>query len=231
MVREHMSSQFHAELGEIRALLLEMGGEVELMTVNAVRSLVERDSTLAEKTIARGKTINALEVAIDRKCLQLLARRQPAARDLRFVTLALKIVTDLERIGDHGARIAEHALVLNRELPLEPYLGLPLLAGNANSAVRHALDAFVNANTELAEKVCRDDFQIDRLNEQLQRELLSFMVNDASAVPRAMRMNSVAKFLERIADHDTNIAEMVIFMVEGKDIRHAAPLDPAGCHY
>jgi len=221
MTREHVSSQFHAELAEIRTLLLEMGGEVEHMILNSVHSLVTRDCTLAEKTIAREGVIEFLELAIDQKCVTLLARRQPAARDLRFVTLALKIVTDLERIGDHSARIAEHALALNRELPLKHSADLPQLAESANRAVRQALDAFVRADTTLAAKVCREDCQVDQLNEQLERDLLALMVEDASSVPRAVRVNSIAKYLERIADHATNIAEMVIFMVEGKDIRHA----------
>lgn len=226
MVKEHLSSVFHAQLGEVRSLLLEMGGEVEKMIVDSVRALVNRDSALAEKVIARDRLVNSMELRIDEKCLTLLARRQPAARDLRFVTLALKIVTDLERIGDHSARIADHALALNQEAPVKPYIDLPLLAETANSVLRRALDAFVMGNTDLAAKVCREDSQVDLLNEQLQAELLIFMVEEPTAIPRAMRINAVARYLERIADHATNIAEMVIFMVEGRDVRHAFPAEP-----
>jgi phosphate transport system protein len=227
MALQHLRCQFDEELGEIRDLLLKMGGEVEQMIIDSVRSLVERNSAVAQKTMARDRVVNDLEVEIDRKCLHLLARRQPAARDLRFITLALKIVTDLERIGDHSARIAEHAIALNREVPITPYIDLPLLGETVSNALRLALDAFVGANTDLAKEVCQDDRKVDALNEQLQRKLLTFMQEDTSMVPRAMRINSIASYLERIADHATNIAEMVIFMVAGKDIRHAVQAVPA----
>lgn len=222
MGREHLSSQFHVELAEIRSLLLAMGGKVEQMMVDAIRSLVARDCPLAENTIAQGLHITSLEREIDGKCLLLLARRQPAARDLRFVTLSLKIVTDLERIGHQCASIAAQALVLSQEVPLKPYVDLPLLAETANYSLKRALDAFVCGNAELAAKVCSDDGQVDALSEQIQRGLLTFIMENPHAVPRALRINSVSKHLERIADHATNIAEMVIFMVEGKDVRRGA---------
>jgi len=222
MMKVHMSSQFDAELNEIRARLLEMGGKVEMMIANAMKSLVDRDSELAEQTIASDAVVNAMEIEIDQKCLHILARRQPAARDLRFVTLALKIVTDLERIGDQCASIAKHALELNREAQLKPYIDLPRMAEAAHDAVRDALDAFVSGDAPAAVRVCQEDHLVDELNEQLQRELLTFMMENPATVGRAMRINSVSKYLERIADHATNIAEMVIFMVEGKDIRHLA---------
>jgi phosphate transport system protein len=221
MGKEHTSSQFEAELSEVRARLLEMGGKVELMIANSMKSLVERDSELAEQTIAFDHEINAMEMEIDEKCLHILARRQPAARDLRFVTLALKIVTDLERIGDQCASIAKHAVELNREAQLKPYIDLPRMADAANNAVREALDAFVRGDAPKAARVCQDDGIVDELNEQLQRELLTFMMEDPATIGRAMRINSISKYLERIADHATNIAEMVVFMVEGKDIRHS----------
>lgn len=221
MGKEHMSSQFDAELNGIRARLLEMGGKVELMIANSIRSLMERDSALAERTIAFDAEINAMEIEIDQKCLHILARRQPAAKDLRFVALALKIVTDLERIGDQCSGIAKQALELNREAQLKPYIDLPRMADAANNAVREALDAFVRGDAPTAAKVCRDDRFVDELNEQLQRELLTFMMEDPATIGRAMRITSVSKLLERIADHATNIAEMVIFMVEGRDVRHS----------
>ena len=221
MGKEHMSSQFDAELGEIRMRLLEMGGKVELMIANSVKSLVERDSALAERTIALDAEINRMEVEIDQKCLHLLALRQPAARDLRFVTLALKIVTDLERIGDQCTSISKQALQLNREPQLKPYIDLPRMADAASNAVKDALDAFVRADVATAVRICSDDKLVDELNDQLQRELLTFMMEDSSTIERAMRITSISKFLERIADHATNIAEMVIFMVEGRDVRHS----------
>ncbi|KAF0221503.1 MAG: phosphate transport system [Geobacteraceae bacterium] len=220
MEREHFSKKYDEELNEIREKLLEMGGKVEVMIANAMKALVERDSELAEKTIKFDHVINHLEVEIDEKCLQVLAKRQPAARDLRFITLALKIVTDLERIGDQCRNIAMRARELNEEPPLKPYIDLPRMAGAASVMVKEALDAFVRGDDTLAIKVCKDDQQVDDLNEQIQRELLTFMMGDPATISRAMKVNHIAKCLERIADHATNVAEMVIFMVKGKDIRH-----------
>jgi len=220
MEREHFSRLFDAELNEIREKLLEMGGKVELMIANALLSLVERNSELAEETIAFDHEINRLEMEIDEKCLEVLARRQPAARDLRFITLALKIVTDLERIGDQCANIAKRVKELNLEPALKPYIDLPRMAQAASTMVKEALDAFVRGDEALAIKVCEDDQVVDDLNEQIQRELLTFMMGDPSTISRAIRINHVSKCLERIADHATNVAEMVIFMVKGKDIRH-----------
>lgn len=220
MEREHYSKQYDAELNEIRSKLLEMGGKVEVMINDALKSLVERDSTLADRVIAFDHEINRLEMEIDERCLQVLARRQPAARDLRFLTLALKIVTDLERIGDQCRNIGKRAKELNEEPPLKPYIDLPRMAQWAGVMVKEALDAFVGGDDQLALKVCGDDQFVDDLNEQIQRELLTFMLSDPTTIARAIKVNAIAKCLERIADHATNVAEMVIFMVKGKDIRH-----------
>jgi phosphate transport system protein len=190
------------------------------MLTDAMKSLVERDTPLAERTIAFDHEINHLEVEIDEKCLQVLATRQPAARDLRFLTLALKIVTDLERIGDQCAAIAKRARELNEEPPLKPYIDLPRMANWTAAMVKEALDAFVRGDEALALKVCRDDQFVDDLNEQIQRELLTFMMGEPSTISRAIKINYISKCIERIADHATNVAEMVIFMVKGKDIRH-----------
>jgi phosphate transport system protein len=222
MEREHIVKQYDIELSEIREQLLEMGGKVELMISDAMKSLVERDTPLAVATIEYDHQINHMEVEIDEKCLHVLARRQPAARDLRFITLALKIVTDLERIGDQCRNIAKHTLHLNKEPALKPYIDLPRMAVAAATMVREALDAFVRGDVELALKVCGDDAFVDQLNSQIQRELLTYMMADPTTITRAIRVNSVAKCLERVADHATNVAEMVIFMVKGKDIRHTA---------
>jgi phosphate transport system protein len=220
MEREHLSRQYDAELKDIREKLLQMGGKVEVMIANAMKSLVDRDSALAEQTIEFDHQINHLEVEIDEKCLQVLATRQPTGRDLRFLTLALKIVTDLERIGDQCSAIARRALELNREPPLKPYIDLPRMANWTGVMVKEALDAFVRGDSELAIKVCKDDQFVDDLNEQIQRELLTFMMEDPETISRAIKINYISKCLERIADHTTNVAEMVIFMVKGKDIRH-----------
>jgi phosphate transport system protein len=220
MEREHFSKQYDAELKHIREKLLEMGGKVELMINDALKALVERDSTLADRVIVYDHEINRLEMLIDEKCLEVLALRQPAARDLRFITLALKIVTDLERIGDQCRNIGKRVKELNEEPRLKPYIDLPRMAHWAGIMVKEALDAFVRGDDELALKVCRDDDFVDNLNEQIQRELLTFMIEDSSTISRAIKINSISKCLERIADHATNVAEMVIFMVKGKDIRH-----------
>ena len=220
MQREHISAVFDAELNDLKQSILVMGGKVELMIANSVKSLVERDTQLAERTIAMDHEVNTAEVSIDERCKELLALRQPAARDLRFITIALKIVTDLERMGDQCANIAKRARELNEEPPLKPYIDIPRMAHWSEVMVKEALDAFVRGDAELAVKVCKDDSFVDDLNIQIQRELLTFMIEDPSTISRAMKLNYISKSLERIADHATNIAEMVIFMVKGKDIRH-----------
>lgn len=220
MEREHISAIFDSELDELRTMLLAMGGKVEMMISGSVKALVDRNTPLAERIIAMDHEVNHLEVTIDEKCLELLALRQPIARDLRFITLALKIVTDLERIGDKCANIAKRSRELNTELPLKPYIDIPRMAHWTEVMVKEALDAFVRSDADLAEKVCKDDTFVDEINDQIQRELLTFMIEDPNTISRSMKLNYVAKSLERIADHATNIAEMVIFMVKGKDIRH-----------
>ncbi len=220
MEREHISAIFDQELNDLRTRILAMGGKVEMMISESVSSLVNRDSALAERIIALDHEINTLEVTVDEKCLELLALRQPAGRDLRFITLALKIVTDLERIGDQCANIAKRARELNDEPPLKPYIDIPRMAHWTETMLKEALDAFVRGDDELAIKVCKDDSFVDELNMQIQRELLTFMIEDPATISRALKLNYISKYLERIADHATNIAEMVIFMVKGKDIRH-----------
>lgn len=221
-MKEHLSSQLDNNLGEIRLRLLEMGGKVELMIAESVKALVERDSALAERIISMDIEVNRMEVDLDEKCLHLLALRQPTAKDLRFVTMALKTVIDLERIGDQCVNIARQAIELNREPQLKPYIDLPRMAEAATNAVKSALDAFVHGNSRAALAVCNDDTAIDELNNQLQRELVTFMMEDPMTIERAMRITSISKFLERIADHATNVAEMVVFMVDGIDIRHSS---------
>ncbi len=211
------------ELEQLKDRLLRMGALVESQVSDAIRALVERDSDLARKTIAGDHRVNALDVEIDEGCLNILALRQPAARDLRFVTTAMKITTDLERIGDMAEDICERAIELNEEPQLKPYIDLPRMADDAQRMVREALDAFVRRDAALARRVCASDDEVDRLNEQIFRELLSFMAEDPTTITRAIRITFVSKYVERIADHATNIAEMVIFLVEGKIIRHTGP--------
>jgi phosphate transport system protein len=217
---DHLVTQFDTDLNEIRAKLLEMGGKVEKMIHNAMKALVERNTELATSTIEFDHEINRLEVEIDERCLEILVRRQPAARDLRFITMAMKIDTDLERIGDKCRNIAKRARELNDLPPLKPYLDLPRMADLAVAMVTDALEAFVRWDDQLAYKVCCRDDEMNLLNELVQRELLTIMIEDTSTITRAIKINAIARHLERIADHATNVAEMVIFMVKGKDVRH-----------
>lgn len=220
MEYERISTIFDVELAELKQSILVMGGKVELMIANSVKSLENRDTPLAERTIAMDHEINAAEVAIDERCLELLALRQPAARDLRFITIVLKIVTDLERMGDKCASIAKRARELNEEPPLTPYVTIPHMAQWAGQMVKEALDAFVNYDSELAIKVCKDDKYINELNNKIQREMLTHMMENPANIPQVLKIIQISKSLDRISDHATNIAEMVIFMVKGKDIRH-----------
>jgi len=217
---EHTDKRFEEDLKKLREDILTMGGLVEDQIQKAVRSLVDRDSPLAETIIQRDHEVNRLDVEIDDLCIRLLALHQPAARDLRFITTALKITTDLERIGDMAVNVCERALELNREPQLKPYIDIPRMAQISQRMIRESLDAFVREDTDLALKVCKDDQQVDDLNSQIFREVISFMIEDPHTINRAMKISSISKYLERIADHATNIAEMVIFMVKGKSIRH-----------
>jgi phosphate transport system protein len=219
-VTAHIDRQYEEELAELRHRILEMGGLVERQIADAVQALIGKDAVLAEATIRKDHAVNRLDVEIDELCIRLLALRQPAARDLRFITTALKITTDLERIGDRAASIAERTLELVTEPQLKPYVDIPRMAEIASQMLRNSLDAFVRNDAELALEVCRNDDTVDNLNGQIFRELVSFMIEDPSVISRAMRILFVSKYLERIADHATNIAEMVIFMVKGKSIRH-----------
>jgi phosphate transport system protein len=222
----HTDRKYEEELSELRRCILEMGGLVEKQIARAVKALTARDRVLAEATIRRDHAVNRLDVEIDDLCIRLLALRQPAARDLRFITTALKITTDLERIGDMAVNISERALELANAPVLKPYIDVPRMAEIASRMLRESLDAFVREDTALALDVCRGDDAVDGLNEQIFRELLSFMIEDPQTITRAMGVLFVSKYLERIADHATNIAEMVIFMVKGKSIRHVDELPP-----
>ena len=217
---QHTDRSFESQLQQLRNAILEMGGLVEDQIAQAVRALVERDAALAKTIIDRDPTVNRHDVEIDDLCLKLLALHQPAARDLRLITTALKVTTDLERIGDLATSICERELELQSDVPLTPYIDLPRMATLARDMLHRALDAFVREDVDLALAVCAADDEIDLLHEQLFRELLSLMTSDPATISRAMRLLFVSKSLERVADHSTNIAEAVIFMAKGKSIRH-----------
>jgi phosphate transport system protein len=222
-----MLRHFDEELAALKEQILRMGGLVEQQVHGAIRGLIERDAVLARTIIENDRLVNTLDVEVDENCLRLLALQQPTARDLRFVTTAMKISSELERISDLAENIAERAIELNEEPQLKPYIDIPRLANWTIRMLKDSLDAFVNYDAALARKVCSDDDFVDDLTEQLFRELLSFMLENPKTITRAIRLTFIGKYLERIADHATNIAELVVYLVEGKIIRHTVP-QPAG---
>lgn len=211
---------FDEELRSLKERVLRIGSLVEAAIRNSVKSLVERNSDLARKVIENDHKINAFDVEIDEECIRLIALRQPKAKDLRFITTAMKITTDLERMGDLAVNIAERAIELNEEPQLKPYIDVPRMAEITEAMVRDALDALVKGCSKIPYEVIKRDDEVDDLNVQVFNELLFFMIQDPGTVSRATRISYVSKYLERIADHATNIAEMVIYMCEGKIIRH-----------
>jgi phosphate transport system protein len=225
MNQELLKSVLEKELSDLRQSILIMGGKVEWMISNSIKALIERDTSLAERTIAYDHEVNAAEIAIDERCLEILALRHPTGRDLRFITQALKIVTDLERIGDKCSNIAKRARKLSENPPIIPYGNIAQMAQWGQMMLKEALDAFVNYDPILAAKVCKDDSLMNNLNSKTQRELLTYMMKNPEMIESSLKMNYVSKSLERVADHATNIAEMVIFMVQGKNVRHSKITD------
>lgn len=216
----HTDREYEADLHSLREKLLLMGGLVEEMIRDALKAAIDRDAALARSVMERDKQVNRSEVDIDKLCLRILALRQPAASDLRFVTFALKVVTDVERIGDLAVNVAQRAT----ELAAEPPLPLPPEISRMSELVqvmlREALDAFVHSDAEAASAVAQRDDEVDALYRQLFARELALMRSDPSAVDRAARQLFLAKHLERLADHVQNLSEMVIFMARGKDVRH-----------
>jgi phosphate transport system protein len=223
--REHTSKHYELQLRNLKDRLLLMSHHAEQMIADAIRALVERRPSLAEEVIERDDSLDQLEIEIDNLCYQILALEQPVARDLRFIATALKIVKDIERIGDIGVNIAERAKELIQEPELKRLIDLRLMAEASQRILKESLDAFVNSDAELAEKVITDDRLVDDLYEQIFRELLTYMMEDTRNISRALKLIFIAKHLERVGDHSSNIAEMVVFLVRGQDIRHGTRLD------
>lgn len=215
-----MATIFEKELIDLKGTVLKLGSMVEKAISDSIKSLVERNLKFAADVIDKDTQVNALDVEIDEECIRLIALRQPRAGDLRLITTAMKITTDLERIGDLAVDISERALELNEEPQMKPYIDIPRMAEIAQVMVRDALDAFVKRDSALARDVLVRDDLVDNLNWQVFNELLFFMTQDPKTVSRAVKITYVSKYIERIADHATNIAEMVIYLVEGKIIRH-----------
>lgn len=215
-----MERKFQEELDDLKQQLLSMGAKVEKNIADAISALINRDRNLAQDVLTRDPEIDSMEVHIDEECFSVLALRQPVARDLRFITTALKIVKDMERIGDMAVDIAERALEIMKEPPIKPYVDLPIMAESAQNMLRRALEAFINRDVVLARQVCADDDQVDDLHDRIFDELTQIMVRNPNTVEQASYLIHVIKYIERIGDHSANVAEMVVFMVEGQDIRH-----------
>ena len=223
-----MERHLDVELKSLRDKILLMGGSVEFQLQDVVKALTKRNSDLAIRVIENDMSVNKLDVEIDETCLRLLALHQPTAGDLRFITTAMKISTELERISDLAENIAERVIELNQEPQLKPYIDIPRMSDWTIQMVKECLDAFMTRNATLARKVCRDDDYVDDLTEQLFRELVSFMLEDPRTITRATRLTFIGKYYERIADHATNVSELVVYMVEGKIIRHMKGEEPNG---
>ena len=203
---------------QIRQSLLRMGGLVERMISEAMAALVERDTSRAQAVIRTDAEVDQLEKDLDNACYAVLALQQPTAVDLRFLVAVMKISTDLERMGDSAVNVAQAVEVLNQEPPLKPYIDLPRLAVITQEMVRDALDSFVRRDARAAFEVCRRDDEVDALYRQLFRELLTYMMEDPRTVARALHLLLIARNYERIADHATNIAETVYFLVTGQNL-------------
>jgi phosphate transport system protein len=226
----HTDKTYEAELRGLREKLLAMGGQVERAIAASVRAIIERDSPLAEDVKERDRAINRMEVDIDGVCRRILALRQPAASDLRFITTALKIVVDLERMGDLAVNVAERAIDLNQGPPLGPMHELAKIADLVEAQLKKALDAFVTGDVAKADEVMHGDELIDALYLKIFNDMLTRMMEDSRNIRRATAVMFAAKHLERFGDHAVNLAEMVVYMVRGTDVRHprSRELDPGG---
>lgn len=218
--RAHTDREYEGQLEELRERLLRMAGVVEQMIVDAVHAALHQDRELAQTTIERDITVNRLEVESDELCLIILAKRQPLASDLRFVTLSLKMVTDLERIGDLAVNICERAIDLAGHPQPWPWDSVEDMARLVRAAIRDAIQAFVDRDVDKAQQVCARDVEIDKLYWHVFRTTLELMRKQPNSVHDGIHVQSIAKFLERMGDHGTNLAEQVVFMIKGKDIRH-----------
>ena len=215
-----MERHFETEMQALRNRLLSMGAMVEERVHQAVEALMERNAGAAERIVAGDQEVNELQIEVDDRCLKLLALQQPMASDLRLITAAMKINADLERIGDQAVNIAENSLKLMNNAPLKPIIDLPRMAEIAEAMTRDSLDAFVRKDVALARSVLARDDEVDQLKDHIFRVLLTYMMADPGTIERALSLILVSRNLERIADHATNIAEDVIFVVEAKDVRH-----------
>ncbi len=222
MASEHVVRHFQEELEQLKSRLLEMGGLAEEQVRLAVKGLVERDRDLIDRVLVGDEPLNALHIEIDSRCFTLLALHQPMAVDLRAIVAAVKINTDLERVGDLAINIAEAGRQYSSHPPVKKLIDIPRMATIAQRMLRDALDAFVRRDTGLAQAVLNEDDALDALKTQIFRELLTYMLQDPGTIEPALDLILISRHLERIGDHATNVAEDVIFMVSAKDVRHHA---------
>ena len=215
-----MERHFDEELNHLKQKLLQMGDTAQEMIGLAIKSLVERKESYAKEVFSLEEKVNHMEIEIEDEVLKLLALRQPAARDLRLLTAVLKINNDLERVADQAVNISEISVYLLKEPSLKPLIDIPHMAQLAQRMIKNSLEAFVQHDPKLAKEVCEDDDEVDRINDQIFRELLTYMMEDAKSITRAVDLILVSRNLERIADHATNISEDVVFIEEGKNIKH-----------
>jgi phosphate transport system protein len=222
-----MLRHFDKDIDELKDELLRMGAMVEDAISLSIRALLDRDTAIAEQVIAADTEIDRQELDIDQHTVELIAKMQPTAGDLRFVATIMKVTPELERIADLAVDVCERAIELNREPQLKPLIDIPRLARISQEMVRHALDAFVQRDASLARAVIARDDEVDLLTEQSFRELLTYMLEDSRNISRAIRLTFVGKYFERMADGATNICEQVVYLVEGKVIKHAGHIDGA----
>lgn len=220
---QHISQQFDAELEEIRNRVLAMGGLVEEQIRNSIIALAENDAMLAKKIIDNDVKVNAAEVAIDEECSHIIARRQPAASDLRLVMAVIKTITDLERMGDQAERIARMAIRLSEmERPKNQYSEISNLGNHVAAMVHDTLDAFARVDPEAAVEIAREDLKVDQEYDGIMRQTLTFMMEDPRSITRMLDVMWTARAIERIGDHSKNICEYIIYLVKGKDVRHTS---------
>ena len=219
-------SHFEQELADLKETLLRMAALAKGVVNKSVKSLIERDDVLAQEVKDEDNAIDELEILVDEKAVQLLSKA-PLANDLRLITVALKTSHDLERVGDESTTIARRAMELNKEPQLKEYVDIPRMTMMAMEMLDDALDAFVNADAAKAKAIVPRDKEVDALNKQMHRELAGYMIEDPKNITRSLHLMTVSKSVERIADHAKNIAEEVVFLYEGRDIRHAANLGSA----